>query len=198
MAQPLRLEVFETLEIPEGPAMMMPEQIEDIRLSAYERGYLAGWEDGSAQVDADANARRTSIERQVESLSFTYHEARGHVLKALRPVLEAMIVCVLPVAARASVVPVLIETLLPLAQASAEAPVLLRLPRGARPGFTAAIEGLVMPPLDIQETDDLADGQAEFVFGAAETRVDLTHAADLVGRAIDTFYEIHTEESRHA
>ena len=198
MAQPLRLEVFETFDIPDGPALMTPEQIEDIRLSAYERGYLAGWEDGGTQVDADASVRRSAIERQIDSLSFTYLEAQGHILKALRPVFESMVATVLPEAARASVVPVLIEALLPLAQAAATAPVLLRLPRGARGGFEAATEGLVMPPLEIHETDDLAQGQAEFVFGTAETRIDLTHAADLVGRAIDSFYDIQCEEIRSA
>lgn len=198
MAQPLRLEVFETLQLPDGPTFMMPEDLEDIRLSAYERGYLAGWQDGSTQTEGEAKDRRSTLERQIETLSFTYHEARGHVLQSLRPLFAAMIEAILPVAARASVIPVAIEALMPLAQAAASAPIALRLPQGTREPFLAAIEGLVLPPIEITETPDLAQGQAEFAFGIAETRIDLTHAADLVAEAINRFYAIQTEESRRA
>lgn len=198
MAHPLRLEVFEIADIPAGPALMLPDEIEDIRLSAYERGYLAGWQDGGAQVETEAAARHSGIERQIEKLDFTYHEARGHVLAALRPVLEAMVETVLPMAARASVVPVVIEALTPLVQAAAEAPISLRLPPGSRAGFEAATEGLVLPPLQIEETADLAEGQAEFVLGTCETRIDLTHAATRIADAVQQFYAIQCEESRRA
>ena len=198
MPQPLKLEVFETADAPEGPALLMPEEIEDIRLNAYERGYLAGWDDGGQQVQTDDATRREAIERQAEQLNFTYHEARGHVLKALKPVLEAMLGCVLPTLARSSIVPLAIEHLTPLAHAAAEAPLTLRIPSGSRDAYLAAFEGLVLPPLDLVETEALAEGQAVFVLGEAETRVDLTHAAEEMRRAIDRFYLIQSEESQLA
>ena len=198
MPSPLRLEVFETPESVEGPSLLMPDQIEDLRLNAYERGYVAGWEDGGTQQDADAAARKLAIERQVEQLNFTYHEARGHVLKALAPLFEAIVGTLLPAVARASVVPLVIEQLLPLAHAAAEAPVTLRISRGSRAAFDAAMAGQMLPPLDIMETDDLADGQAEFAFGIAETRIDLTQAAARIQRAIGQFTQIQTEENHRA
>ncbi|MCW1932395.1 hypothetical protein [Pararhodobacter zhoushanensis] len=198
MPHPLKLEVFETADTPEGPALLMPEEIEDIRLNAYERGYLAGWDDGGQQVQTDETARREAIERQAEQLNFTYHEARGHVLKALLPMLEGMLSCVLPTLARASIVPLAIEHLTPLAHGAADAPLTLRVPSGSRDAYLAAFEGLVLPPLDLVETDDLAEGQALFVLGEAETHIDLTHAAEEIRRAIDRFYLIQTEESQLA
>lgn len=198
MPHPLRLEVFEIADIPAGPALMLPDEIEDIRLSAYERGYLAGWQDGTAQVETEAAARQSGIERQIEKLDFTYHEARGHVLAALRPVLEAMVETVLPAAARASVVPVVIEALTPLVQTAAGAPTTLRLPPESRAAFEAATDGLVLPPLVIEETEDLAEGQAEFVLGTCETRIDLTHAATQIACAVRRFYAIQCEETNRA
>ena len=105
MAHPLKLEVFETPDAIVSPALMMPEEIEDIRLNAYEKGYVAGWEDNGKQADADDSTRRAAIERQVEQLSFTYHEARGHVLKSLEPLFAAMIETLLPAMTRSSIVP---------------------------------------------------------------------------------------------
>ena len=198
MPQPLRLEVFETADSLDGPALLMPEELEDLRLNAYERGYVAGWEDGSQQATGERDQRRAAVERTVEQLAFTYHDARVHVLKALQPLFAAMVETVLPCATRASVVPLALEQLMPLAHATAEAPLVLRVPVGWRADFRAALSGVVLPPLDIVEAEDLAEGQAAFAFGPAETRIDLTHAAEAIGRAIDAFYSIQNEESRLA
>ncbi|HPD92280.1 MAG: hypothetical protein H6900_09055 [Rhodobacter sp.] len=198
MPSPLRLEVFETPDTLDGPALLMPEDIEDIRLNAYERGYVAGWEDGGTQSASDAATRRAAVERQVEQLTFTYHEARGHVLKGLEPLLRAMIDAVLPAAARASVAPVAMEQLMPLALAATETPITLRVGRGSLSAFEDAFEGQPLPPLTLIETDDLDAGQAEFAFGAAETRIDLSHAARAIAEAIGRFYRIQSEETRRA
>ena len=198
MVQALRLEVFETPEVPDTPALMLPDQIEDIRLAAYERGYLAGWEDAGTREDADVALRRAAIERTVERLDFTYHEAQGHVLSALRPLFAEMLTTLLPVAVRASLVPVVIDTLMPLAAAAAGQPVTLRIPAGQKLAFEAALAGLVLPPMDLRETAELVDGQAEFAFGTEETRVDLDQAAAQIAAAIAQFYQIQTDEKRRA
>ncbi|MCA2014429.1 hypothetical protein [Pararhodobacter sp. CCB-MM2] len=198
MSHPLKLEVFETPDALVGPSLMMPEDIEDIRLNAYEKGYVAGWEDNGKQADADEATRRAAIERQVEQLSFTYHEARGHVLKSIEPLLGAMVETLLPALVKSTIVPLTIEQLLPLAHAASEQPLTLRVGLGCRDAFEDALKGQMLPPLELVETADLAEGQAEFVMGVAETRIDLTHAAETIGRAIDRFYQIQTEENLRA
>ncbi|PVH30579.1 flagellar biosynthesis protein [Pararhodobacter oceanensis] len=198
MGQPLKLEVFETVDVPESPVFLLPEDVEEIRLNAYERGYVAGWDDCGHQTQEDDNSRRAAIARQVEQLNFTYHEARGHVLQALEPLFEALLGAVLPVAARASIVPLAVEQLLPLAHAAAEAPITLRIASGSRAAYEAAFDGLVLPPLEVVEVDDLQEGQVEFSFGTSESRLDLNHTAETIQRAVERFYQIQTEESRRA
>lgn len=198
MAQPLRLEVFETQDTPDSPVFLMPEQIEEIRLNAYERGYVAGWDDGGQQSEVEGTTQKAAIARQVEQLSFSYHEARAHVLRAIEPVFAAIFDTVLPAAARASIVPVTIEQLLPMAHAAADVPITLRVAPGSRTAYEAAFEGLVLPPLVLVETDTLAEGQAEFCFEATESRIDLSHTADTIRRAVDRFYQIQFEENLSA
>lgn len=198
MPQPLRLEVFETPETIDGPALLMPEELEELRLNAYERGYVAGWEDGGQQEAHDKEARRAAVERTAEQLAFTYHEARGHVLKSLQPLFTAIVETMLPRLARASVVPLTLEQLMPLAHAAAETPLVLRVAPGSAADFRQALDGMVLPPLEIVESDDLAEGQAAFDFDAAETLIDLSHAAEAIGSAIDSFYRIQNEERHRA
>lgn len=197
MAMPLRLEVFQVIEEPEVPALVTEEELEEIRLAAYETGYNAGWEDSGQQAERQEAERRAAVERQLEALNFTYHEARGHVLRALEPVLEAMLQTLVPEAARASVVPMVIEQLLPLAGPASETPVTLRISPGSRDDFVAAFTGMPLPPIKLVESPDMATGQAEFSFDTQQTRVDLSHVVDELHAAIRRFYQIQFEESRY-
>ncbi len=198
MSSPIRLETFVKPEEPPAPAEEPSAVLDEMKLAAYERGYVAGWEDSERQAEREALERRAAVERQLESLNFTYHDARGHVLRAMEPVLCAMLETVIPDAARAALIPEVIAQLLPLAQGVSEAPVTLRVAAGNRADFEAALAGLVLPPLEIRESVDLGPGQAEIDFDHKETRVDLAEAAGALHGAISRFYQIQTEESRRA
>ena len=198
MPMPIRLEVFETLADDGAPQLLSPEQIEEIRLNAYERGYNAGWDDAGRQVEEEDRARRAEVERQLQQLAFTYHEVRGHLLRALEPVFEALLGTVVPVAARAAVVPMVVEQLLALAGNATEAPVTLRVSPGTRMEFEAALDGLVLPPLTIVESEEVAYLQASIGFDAQETQIDLAAVAEQLRAAIARFYLIQTQEVNHA
>lgn len=198
MSVPLRLEVFEVPSAPEEPALMLPEQIEDLRLAAYERGYVAGWEDAGRQADAERDARQARVAARIEALTFGYHEARAHVLAALEPLFAAMLGTLLPALARSAVVPLVVEELLPLARSLADRPLALRIPRGWRADYEAALAGLALPPLAIRETDELDETQAEIVADDAELRIDLTAALNRIEAALAAFRQLPAEERRRA
>lgn len=198
MPVPLRLEVFESVSEPASPTLLLPEEIEDIRLSAYERGYGAGWDDAQSRTAEAEAAHRAVIEHWAEQLSFTYHEARAVALASLRPLLEALLRDVVPQAARAATIPAAIEALLPFAQAALDAPIRVRIGLGRKALFKAAIAGIPLPPLEIVETPDLGETQIAFDRGAEQTRVDLQSVARDLHAAIETFYQIEDEESRRA
>jgi flagellar assembly protein FliH len=177
---------------------MLPEQIEDLRLAAYERGYVAGWEDAGRQADAERDARQARVAARIEALTFGYHEARAHVLAALEPLFAAMLGTLLPALARSAVVPLVVEELLPLARSLADRPLALRIPRGWRADYEAALAGLALPPLAIRETDELDETQAEIVADDAELRIDLTAVLNRIEAALAAFRQLPAEERRRA
>ncbi|MCC5987948.1 MAG: hypothetical protein JJT95_09715 [Pararhodobacter sp.] len=189
MSAPLRLEVFETPGEPEAPSLVMPEDLEDLKLNAYERGYTAGWDDAMRQASDETRARHEALARMAEGLSFTFHEAQAHVLGALEPLLQAIAAQILPELARAALVQAVGEELMSVAATLAGTPVELRVPAGKRDAFEEGFEGLVLPPLEIVECDDLAEGVAEFAADARHTRVDLAGVADRLADAITRFYQ---------
>ena len=200
MPAPLRLEVFEQPDESDAPSLLMPEDLEDLRLNAYERGYLAGWEDAMREAETADRARQAALAQCIEGLNFTYHEARGHVLRALEPLLLAVMRQLLPTLAKATLMPRLVEELMPLADRAGAAPVVLQVPPGMAAAFEAGFEGHPLPPLQIVESADLPPGRAEFTADTRHVAVDLAAIAARCAAAVEEFYRFNlpAEEPRDA
>lgn len=195
---PLRLEVFDSE--PGRPPIAptgMPEDVEEMRLAAFETGYKAGWDDAiTAQSDADAQDR-AQVAQAIQALSFTFHDARTHVLHALSPLIAEVAARLLPEIAHAALPHLVAEALAPYAELAAEAPVLVL----AAPESCARIAGLVGPqpalPLRIEEMAGLSPGQVTLRLGETETRVDLDSALATIRTVLDDFFALAAKENRH-
>jgi len=198
MASLLRLEVFDPAEPEDEAAPVSRDEIDDLRLSAYERGYAAGYEDAQRQAQTERDAHAARIAAGVEALNFGYHEARAHMLDGLVPLLRAMVGALLPGVARAAVLPVVVEQLLPLAASRIDRPLVLRVPAGMEADYRAAFEGLVLPPLTLVESPELGPDQAELVDGTEDSLIDLTAARAAIETAIAAFSHHHEQERRRA
>lgn len=142
----LRLEVFELTESGAAKAETVPVT-EEARLQGYEQGYAAGWEDAVAAQSAEQARLQAELARNLQSLSFTFEEARVHVMAALGPFLQQLVTRLLPEIARAALAPVVQETLLPLAAQASESPVILRINPVARRHVEDLLARGPSPPL---------------------------------------------------
>lgn len=96
------LEDFGTVEI-RNAAPLSEEELEAIRVAGYETGYKAGWED-ALKTQADEVARVSEeFARNLQDLSFTYHEAHGHVMQSMAPFLEELVDTLLPQTVRETI-----------------------------------------------------------------------------------------------
>lgn len=193
---PLKLETFGAEEVPSSP-LPAASPTDEARLSAYDDGYAAGWEDALAARDDDAARLREAVGQNLQTLGFSYHEARTHVLRALRPLLEAMVARILPRLAAEAMPPVVAEVLMTLATDCADQPVTLRLHPQSRP----AVEGFVSPsgslPLTLIEDTGLTPGQAVLQAGPAGARIDLDGAIAEIAAALSAFYDLLPSERRY-
>lgn len=185
----LRLELFETDE-PAGPTTVVTDvgTIEQAKLAAYEQGYAAGWDDGVASQAEDQTRLRADLARSLQGLSFTYQEARTHVLRALEPLIEAMLSRLLPATAHAALAPMVIETLRPLAADFAGSPVLIYIHPGSRPAVAALLSDGDALPVNLVDEPMLGEGQAVLRLGQIEARVDLDAAMAAVAEAVRQFF----------
>ena len=176
MAARLKLEVFDQQAVPAEAAAagaVSAEAVEDVRLAAYEKGYSAGWEDAVAAQSDDQLRIRDDLARNLGDLSFTYFEARAHLLGGLEPLLMGMVDRVLPEIARATLGAAVVAEIQAEAGRLASAPVEIEVSPANRAAVEAALGAEPALPVTLREQPALADGQVHFRFGAEERALDL-------------------------
>lgn len=195
MAMP-KLEVFDTDPPSTQASDMVVTQhgaIEEAKLAAYEQGYKAGWDDAAAAQSEDQGRIRADLARNLQQLSFTYQEARAHILKSVEPLLEEMVNRLLPETARKTLAPMVLEQVMPMAGELTGQPVALVLNPAAR----AAVEGLIEQatglPMVIEEEPTLPEGQVCIRLGDSEAQVDLSRVTADIAAAVRDFFSLSRE-----
>ena len=200
MAQRVRLEVFRPSEPAAdaaGTVVLTGDALEEARLAAFEKGYRAGWDDAVAAAEDEAQRRRGDVARALQELSFTYHEARGHLLQGLGPLLDQLCASILPGTAHAALGGIVREAVLPLAEAALDRPLRLTLHPDARAAVEAALQDTVAPPLELVEDAALGPGQVFLRWDGGEERIDLDEATAAIRAAVTAFFQDSQEELRH-
>jgi len=189
----LRLEIFDTAPALDGSFQPLIEAAaaEEAKVASFEQGYSAGWDDAVAAQQGDQTRIRADLARNLQSLAFTFQEARGHVLRSIRPLILEMVDRLLPEVAREALAPTVLEALTPMAEELSEAPLTLVL----NPVVRGQIEDLVKQatglPLVIDEEPSLPEGQVYIRVGASEAKVDLSQVTADIAIAVRAFFNLN-------
>lgn len=176
-----------------APPALSEEEIETIRLDGYESGYQAGWDDASKAMKEDQSAFSAEFARNLQDLSFTYHEAHAAVLSAIQPLLTGIIDKVVPDAARETLGLRLKEELEALVKRKSTQ----RVEIVVAPANVERVQDLTMQdfgfPLAVLPDDTLGEGQVFLRIGEEETEIDLAAVTEGIRQAVEGFF---TEEER--
>ncbi|WP_343116379.1 flagellar biosynthesis protein [Ostreiculturibacter nitratireducens] len=166
---------------------------EELRLAAFEKGYTAGWDDAVAAQENEGSRLRADLARNMLDLSFSYHEARIHVLRAMEPLLQEMVAKVLPAVARQSIGPIVLEALGPLVAEIADTPIRVVLNPASLETVSSFLDPNGQIPLRFVEEANLGEGQVHLQFGDTETRIDLDGVISAISAAISAYFETQKE-----
>jgi flagellar assembly protein FliH len=195
----LRLEVFDSSLADDGTPQPLVETsvLEEAKIASFEQGCSAGWEDAASAQQDDQGRIRADLARNLQSLAFTFQDARSHVLEAIRPLILEMTNHLLPEIAREALAPTVLEALMPMADRMADAPLILVL----NPAVRDRVEGLVAQatglPVVVEEEPSLGEGQVYIRFGPTETKVDLTQVTADITAAVRAFFNLTNKETSH-
>ena len=196
MPRLLQFEVFEVADRSTPRAELAQDELEEARLQSYEQGYAAGWDDAVAAQDGEIARLRADLGRNLEDLSFTYHEAHSHVLRTLEPLLHDMVTKVLPAITRESLGHVVLDHLRPLARELAGAPIAVVANPVNRPLIERLLTAEADFPLSFADEPSLGEGQVYLKLGEAESRVDLDGVIAAISAAVSAFFRIEKQEER--
>lgn len=174
-----------------------PERLEAEKLDAFDKGYTAGWDDATEAANRQAESTGHSIRARLEELSFTYHEARAHVMQSLTPLLEAVASTALPELVRQSLGQRLIEVVEDLAGEAADAPVTIHVSPADLDAIEAALAGPSRFPYRVAPDPDLAPDTIHVRLGDSGRLIDTQAAAARLTDALAALDTLNKEILSH-
>lgn len=186
---------------PEPPkastAMLSADEADAERSAAYEQGYSAGWDD-AVKAEAEGQSRiGTEFASHLQEMSFSFHEARAHVIEAVQPLLQELADTFLPEVLRDTMGPRLIELIEPMMAKRASQPILITVAPGGADCLTPYLDTRMEGVVQIVEEPTLTEGQAFLRLGQVERNVDLADALDQFRRALSALSQLNGEVLKH-
>lgn len=196
---PLKLEVFhvETAAGETETEGTGPDLDEEARLAAYEKGYAAGWDDALASQAEDQQRIRTELARHLQAISFTFHEARSHMLRSVGPVLVEMAARILPRMARQTIGATVLETLMPELEQASKTPITILVNPAERATVEAVFTSVAGLPVELRDEPSLGESQVFILRGETEMRIDLDRAIAEIEAALRAYLEMAEQEVLH-
>ncbi|MCF6315009.1 MAG: flagellar biosynthesis protein [Marinosulfonomonas sp.] len=184
-----QLEEFSTHIVSNDPKLATNTSLEEHRLEAFEQGYKAGWDDAAAAQSEEQSRVATDFARNLQELSFTYHQARGKILGSLEPLLKEMVSKVLPKLASDNLSQIIIDEVLAVSQTQTEAGIQIVISPSNRPALERLLE--MQDSLDVTIIDEpsMAEGQAYLRFAQTENQIDLESVLSGFSQSVDGFFE---------
>ncbi|MCE8517699.1 ABC transporter ATP-binding protein [Ruegeria pomeroyi] len=182
------LEDFEiNLMDPSRLRLMDEDTLEEVRLSAFEQGYSAGWDDAVSARSEEQGQLNATLARNLEDLSFTYHEALGQMTQSLEPMFESLIGTVLPETLERSYTHHIVEQLKSMAREQVSQPALLIVPAGVSSALKPILSEELSFPVQLVEESSLPAGQACLRIGTAERDINCSALLNSIDEAMDSF-----------
>lgn len=164
---------------------------------AHDEGYKAGYADGLATANTEKTKLTSDIATALQEASFTYFEARQHVMNSMRPLLETMADIILPELGRASLARKTVEELLAVAD-QVEVPIKLICAEICRDEIADLVSRQVTFPVEIETEETLTSSQIILSYDNGQTHLDLDLTISRIQQAVSDFYETaHNEKVQH-
>jgi flagellar assembly protein FliH len=182
------LEEFSTTIVSNDPKITLETSFEEHRLEAYEQGYKAGWDDATAAQVEEQSRVAADFARNLQELSFTYHEARSQILNSLKPLFTEMVSKVLPRLAQETLPQSIVEEVLSAASDRTSAEFEIVISSANRPALERLLEGQTALDVNIVEEPTMAEGLAYIRFNETEKQIDLTSVLAGFSQLVEGFF----------
>lgn len=167
---------------------------ENDRLSAFEKGYKAGWDDSTSALSSENQRVSADFAANLIDLSFTYHEARAHVLNGVENLLKQSVEKLLPKIAQAALPQLIWEQVEALAKAAGSRSLILLVSPDSRSDIENILPQDSGIPIEVREEPTLAEGQVFLRSGETEVAIDVSSVLANIELAVAEFFQDQEQE----
>ncbi len=172
------------------------DQIEDIRLTGFEAGYQAGWDDAvKAQGDSEAKLTADFV-NTLQDMSFTYHEAYAKLNEGMKPLFSQLITKLLPEVAAQSLGLQILEQITAIAPVEHGATIEIVVSPGKEDTIRTLLEEQAAVPFVLATEPSLPGGQVYLRAGTTEREINLDAVLDGIRSAFTAFFHTTQEEPK--
>lgn len=190
------LESFESSAATSEPVVAISEdRLEEQKLTAFESGYNAGWDDAIKSKEDDANRITHDLEKNLQQISFSYHEAHTMILNSLKPFLQEVVGKILPEIALSNFSSYLmLQFEKAAAGAMAHEAEIIVCPDNIEP-LSRILEHEKFRNVSLKADPMLGEGQAYLRYQQSELQVDLDGVLAEIRGSIEGFFQKPEPES---
>lgn len=165
------------------------EALEDIKLTAFESGYQAGWEDAAAAHAAETDKVTSEISQRLEDMSFTHQEVYAKLALALKPLMVTFVTKLLPNIAEQSLHAHILQEVSTLIDANVDGAIEIAVSPDQMTSLDSILKKQLSLPFRICAEPSLSPGQVYLRVGHAEQEIDLDAVLDGINEAVNAFFE---------
>ncbi|WP_428546080.1 flagellar biosynthesis protein [Profundibacter sp.] len=141
----------------------------------------------AAQIEEQSRVA-ADFARNLQELSFTYHEARSQILSSLKPLFTEMVSKVLPRLAQETLPQSIVDEVLSAASDRTNAEFEIVISPANRPALERLLEGQGTLDVNIVEEPTMAEGLAYIRFNETEKQIDLTSVLAGFSQLVEGFF----------
>ncbi len=163
------------------------DALEEQRLTAFEQGYGAGWEDAVQAQEQTGTQLSSDLSATLSDLSFTYQEALTRMTLSLEPMFQSLVQTILPETIEHGFAKRLTEQICDMAREQVGQPLQLTVPAGTSDQVEAMLPQDISPRPQVIEDVSLQPGQARLQVGIAQREVDCAALLSSIAAAFDAY-----------
>ncbi|MEP2892342.1 hypothetical protein [Tateyamaria sp.] len=177
-----------------GKRSMSAEELEELKLQAFESGYQAGWDDAVKAQVASVTHVSSEFGNNLQAASFEYHEMRATLNASVQSIMNEVVTVILPVVARESLGVHIRDCITSVVQDSLDRPILITVAPASEEAVRATLTSDLPEPFEFYPDSTMSPNQVILRLGASEKEVNLDKTVADIESAVTSFFEIQNPE----
>ena len=157
------------------------------RLAIYDEGYQAGWEDAQTAARDDRTRIDAEFARNLQDLSFSFHEAKVQVAQSMTPLVEALVASLFPRLKQTALADQVLAVLEPLQLEMPGPSLALRCSEEDADVLETLLGSAKSLPMKLSPEPSLMPGQVDFIFGQEKHEINVAQ----LGSQIEDLVKAH-------